>query len=298
MSRYRRLDPHSGWHHITNHAVADEELFLNDQDRHRFVGRVFRGADNYHVVIVAYVLMGNHFHLVLRCPTAGVSRFMHYLESVYAREFNMRHARRGPLFVGDFFNKLILDDGQAMATIRYVHRNPLELGIDIRTYPWSSYPAYTTISQRSDRIDTTFAHRQCGGPDRYRAYVEKDFASDAHRMSDGTRQVILERPKTLDDEIHVLCTLAAGITAVSVEEIVAPRSRARNDARLAIALVAYESRAGFSEDVRRCLGYRSPTSLRTAVKRARDRCESDATFQALVARLRELWATNTMSKAS
>ena len=83
-----------------------------------------------------------------------------------------------------------------------------------------------------------------------------------------------------------------------MQEIVAPRSKARNDARLAVTLIAYESRTGFAEEIRSFLGYRTASALRSAASRARKRADRDPTFQRLIAALRSQWAIETESLAS
>jgi len=289
MSRNHRQDPIEGWHHITNHAVGNEDLFLTDTDRYQFIRRMNEAALKHDVTVVAFCLMGNHFHLVLCCPSAGVSRFMHYLESIYAREFNMRHARRGALVASNFFNKLIHDDGQALATVRYVHRNPLELGIDIRTYPWSSYLGYIGEPKAVFEVDESIRTGLLGGAGAHRNYVETDFEHDAHKMSSGRRSMYRSPPLELDESIMQLCRLAAAVCAVSIEEIVAPRTAARNDARRAVVLIVYESRVGFADELRRHLGYRTAVALRSAVNRSRDHYKNDPLFRRLVTELRAAW---------
>ena len=297
MSRTTRVDPEDCWHHVTNHAVAFEDLFLTDRDRYEFLRRMFEAADKHGVRIVAYCMMGNHFHLVLNCPTAGLSAFMHYLESVYAREFNMRHARRGPLFAGEFHNELILDDGQAIATIRYVHRNALELGIDIRTYPWSSHPAYVSGEDPLGALDMSLVQVLFGSPVGFREYVEADFDSDRLTMAMGVRRVYRSPPATVEASVTELCTVASRIWATERNEVVAPRRGVRNDARLAVALVANESKVGFADELRTLLGHRSASSLRTTATRARARLNTDPTFARPVHELRTRW-TNGDSIAS
>jgi len=298
MSRYPRQDPADGWHHVTNHATGHEQLFLNDTDRVQFLRRVNEASAKYNVTVAAFCLMGNHMHLVLICPEAGLSRFMHYVESIYAREFNMRHARRGALFGQKFHNKLILNDGQALATIRYVHRNPLELGIDIRTYPWSSYRSHIGLDDGLFSVDQLFFKELTGGPVRHRSYVETDFPHDAQTMAMGVRQVDHMVETGFEYFIVGLGEIAARIWATTLEEVLAPRSKARNLARLAVALVAAESSGHRSEQLRQLLGYRSASAFRSAVQSARRRTEQDMHFGGLVVQLRAEWSDRFLRRAS
>ena len=290
MGRYLRQDPIDGWHHITNHAVGKEPLFINDRDRHQFMRRLYESADRHNVDVIAFCLMGNHFHLVLRCPQQGLSECMHYLESIYAREFNKRHARRGALVRRTFHNTLITDEGQALATIRYVHRNPLELGIDIRSYPWSSYRAYAYNDRTFFRPDPLLASEFLGGPGEHRSYVEQDFSHDLHPFAKGETVVQWSPPVSVQSSVRALLEIVSEICAVAVEEIVAPRARVRNDARSATTLIAVESRTGFGQDLCSILGYDTATAMRSHVKRARERTKDDPVFAALVGQIRRLWS--------
>ena len=297
MGRLERQDPTDGWHHITNHAVGNENLFVTDTDRYEFIRLMNEAATRHRVRVIAYCLMGNHFHLVLWCPEAGVSAFMHRLSSIYAREFNLRHARRGALLASRFFNKVIETDAQALATVRYVHRNPLELGIDIRTYPWSSYLAYVGQANAPFVVDETWSSL-LGTPEAHRRYVETDSVNEDVLMASGRRSVFRSPPVDLEGSIIGLCDLASELCDVTMEGLLAPRSSVQNDARLAATLVAYESRFGSTEELRWLLGYRSAASLRSAVRRSRIRISRDSNFRELVFELRSAWACDRSSAVS
>ena len=298
MGRNLRQDPIDGWHHITNHAVGKEALFINDRDRHQFLRRLNESADRHGVDVLAFCLMGNHFHLVLRCPQQGLSPCMHYLESIYAREFNVRHARRGALLRRNFHNKLITDEGQALATIRYVHRNPLELGIDIRSYPWSSYRAYAYNDPSFFRPDPSVTAELLGGSSEHRSYVEQNFPHDNHRFAEGQIVVHSTQPVSIESSVRSLLEIVSDICAVAIEEIVATRARVRNDARSAATLITAESRTGFTEELRSVLGYQSAGAMRNQVKRARERTKLDPEFASLVAQIRRRWSVASEPLAS
>ena len=99
------------------------------------------------VEIVAYCLMGNHFHLLLKqLKENGIVKFMAKFTNSYTKYFNTKHERVGPLFQGVFKAVHIESDEQLLHLSRYVHLNPVtnfkikadELG----SYQWSSYPQY------------------------------------------------------------------------------------------------------------------------------------------------------------
>lgn len=103
------------------------------------------------VDILAFALMPNHFHLLLRqIIEGGIALFTQRLSNSYAKYFNTKHERIGPLFQGVYKSILIETDEQLLHVSRYIHLNPTELVSTkrkaiisfLRHYSWSSYPAY------------------------------------------------------------------------------------------------------------------------------------------------------------
>ena len=82
-------------------------------------------SDLYNVQIHAYVLMENHFHLVLKTPDANLQKFMQRLNTAYTVYFNWRHRRSGHLFQGRYKAILIDADSYLLGLSRYVHLNPV-----------------------------------------------------------------------------------------------------------------------------------------------------------------------------
>lgn len=99
-------------------------------------------AERFDVELWAYVLMGNHYHLVLRTRRPNLSRAAQWLGVSYASWFNARHERKGHLFQGRFKSFLIEDEHYLRTLLLYVHRNPVRAGLVERLadYRWSSYP--------------------------------------------------------------------------------------------------------------------------------------------------------------
>jgi putative transposase len=100
------------------------------------------------VDIIAYCLMPNHFHFLLRQRTEnGISKFIANLSNSYTRFYNIKHKRTGPIFQGKFKAVEVLSDEQIIHLSRYIHLNPFSAGIvtsiqDLLQYPYSSLPEY------------------------------------------------------------------------------------------------------------------------------------------------------------
>jgi REP element-mobilizing transposase RayT len=144
MPRPLRIDTPNGWHHLMNRGIDHGIVFFEDTDRVEFGQRVADMFELFGVRTHAYCLMDTHFHLLCHCPDAGLSEAMQRLGSLYTRHVNDRLGRDGALFRGRFHSRLISDDAHLMATVRYIHRNALDLpGVTrARDYRWSSHRAY------------------------------------------------------------------------------------------------------------------------------------------------------------
>ena len=143
MSRMPRKQCESNIYHVFARGVGRMQIFEDREDNSYFLGLLERMASSESCTILAYCLMGNHFHLVVRMPMNELSEAMRRLEVSYAQYFNEKYERTGTLFQGRFGSEPINSDEQLLAAIRYVHFNPDKAGIaPFDAYEWSSYQDY------------------------------------------------------------------------------------------------------------------------------------------------------------
>ena len=144
MSRAPRPDPIDGWHHVMNRGVDRIAIFHDDIDRTYFLQLIDVVCERFGIEVHSYCLMSNHFHLLIRCPDANVSRLLHDLTGTYARRFNHRNGRVGHLFGARFTSRLVTANAYILNAVRYIHRNPLAIvGVDdCAEHPWSSHDVY------------------------------------------------------------------------------------------------------------------------------------------------------------
>ena len=134
MTRPLRIDVVGGWYHVTARGIERRSVFRNDRDNAHFLELLEEMRERYAVTVHAYVLMGNHYHLLIQTPEANASQALQWLNVSYSAWFNRRHGRCGPLFQGRF--KSVLVDGNggwALEASVYVHLNPVRvkrLGLD------------------------------------------------------------------------------------------------------------------------------------------------------------------------
>ena len=157
MPRTSRIACESSIYHITARGVGQQIIFEDDEDRTEFMRLVERRLPTDGVTVLAWCLMGNHFHLLVRGDLESISQAMRAVLSKYALDFNLRHGRTGHLFQGRFFSEPIKDNAQFLAALRYIHQNPAKAGLSKGCdYRWSSYGQYVN-SDSGGLCDTGLA---------------------------------------------------------------------------------------------------------------------------------------------
>ena len=167
-----RARSESGFYHVFHRGVSLFDIFEDDDDREYSLARLVQYANEFDVEIHAWCLMSNHVHLLLRANHEALSALMRKHGSVYARRFNAKHCRSGPLFEGRFGSVCIETDSQFMAVVRYIHRNPAlhDESAAIKGYRWSSYGEYFTNVPNVCKID--FALSLFGGIEHFLRFHE------------------------------------------------------------------------------------------------------------------------------
>jgi REP element-mobilizing transposase RayT len=109
-----------------------------------FLDTIGEMAERFELDIAAYVLMGNHYHLLLRTRRANLSKSMQWFGVTYTNRFNSLNSHSGHLFQGRFKSMIVQNDAYLLRLSYYIHRNPVRAGIVDRLsdYRWSSYANY------------------------------------------------------------------------------------------------------------------------------------------------------------
>lgn len=144
MGRRQQPKPAGGTFLITNRGTAQTSVFRSDHDRRCFLGLLGQLQKSFEVAVLAYVLMGNHYHLIVRSAGERLAEAMQFLDGAHARRFNASHQRRGALFQGRYDARLLDSEVGLVGAGHYVHLNPVRAGLvaDPAAYPWSSMGAY------------------------------------------------------------------------------------------------------------------------------------------------------------
>ena len=143
MARPIRLEFPGAIYHVTTRGDGGEDIFTDDQDRLQFLTVLGEVVSRAGWIVHAYVLMDNHYHLLVETPNGNLSRGMRQLNGVYTQRFNSIHGSGGRVFQGRFKAILVEPDGALLELCRYIVLNPLRLKAvkNISRYRWSSYRA-------------------------------------------------------------------------------------------------------------------------------------------------------------
>jgi REP element-mobilizing transposase RayT len=143
MARPIRLEFPDAIYHVTTRGNGGEDIFVDDQDRQEFLTVLGEVVSRTGWIVYAYVLMDNHYHMLIETPNGNLSRGMRQLNGVYTQRFNSRHGCGGRVFQGRFKAILVERNGFLLELCRYIVLNPLRLRAVkmISRYKWSSYRA-------------------------------------------------------------------------------------------------------------------------------------------------------------
>jgi putative transposase len=158
MARLPRLTVAGYPHHVIQRGNNRQAIVKADADREVLLELLGENAKKHQVAINAYVLMDNHFHLLLTPETGeGVPLMMQAVGRRYVRYFNDRYQRSGTLWEGRYKSTLIQTDRYLLACMAYLDLNPVRAGMvsDPRQYAWSSHRHF--IGQVNDRRVTPHA---------------------------------------------------------------------------------------------------------------------------------------------
>jgi putative transposase len=167
-----------GIYHLAAHASDIRDLFLSAEDRTTFLDRLALVVERFDLRLVAYALLGNHYHLVLATPGGRVSSALQQLHGWYSQRHNRRHGRSAHLFRAHFFARELTSDADLLGACRYVALNPVAAGLcsEPCAWPWSSAAASAGLAEAALPLDHGPLRAALGDnddwPRRYRELIE------------------------------------------------------------------------------------------------------------------------------
>jgi len=177
MARPLRIQYPGAVYHVTHRGNERKAIFKDDHDRDQFLQILAKSVDTYDTMLHCYVMMPNHFHLLVETPLGNLGEFMRHFNITYTSYFNRQHRRSGHLYQGRYKSFLVEKEAYLSACSRYIHLNPVKVGaIKKRTieaqrdyllrYKWSSLPGYLALGKRNQFITYGFVLEEFGGDTR------------------------------------------------------------------------------------------------------------------------------------
>ncbi len=203
MPRPPRKQFEGALYHVTSRGNGRAQIFFADADHERFLSQLRDCLETHQVILYAYVLMPNHYHLLVRTPLANLARFMQRLNTSYALYSRYRHQKPGHRLEGRYRAKLVQSEEYVATLTRYLHLNPVKvkamrsleeaaLRRYLAAYRWSSYGGYVDECRRESFL--CYDMLNAFGPDmrqarrQYRQYVMACLTKD-----DSDLRTLLDR---------------------------------------------------------------------------------------------------------
>lgn len=152
MRRHARLEIPGIPLHITQRGMNRCAIFVGDEDRRYYLRLLGENAARHDLQIHAYVLMGNHVHLLARSgKLRNVLLAMLQVAQAYFTGFNRRHRRTGALWEGHFKSGLVDSDRFLLTTHRYIELNPVRAAMfeQPERHHWSRVHARLALCEDS-----------------------------------------------------------------------------------------------------------------------------------------------------
>ncbi len=169
MARTIRIQYPGALYHVMCRGDRREAIFEGDGDREVFLETLGEVCGRTGFVIHAYVLMGNHYHLLLETPEGNLVAGMKWFQGTYTQRYNSRNRKTGHLFQGRYKAVPVESEGGSFARVAtYIHLNPARAGlVDLATgsladWRWSSYPAYIGLAKRPEWLGRERLLSACG----------------------------------------------------------------------------------------------------------------------------------------
>lgn len=144
MVRVARKESHTGYYHVMMRGNNRNMIFNNASEKYYFLEQLSLQVEERDVAVIAYCIMDNHVHLLLKSDIESLSEAIKRINIRFARRYNYKYERVGHVFQDRFKSEVIHNDGHLVQVIRYIHNNPVKANMVSKAeeYRWSSYNSY------------------------------------------------------------------------------------------------------------------------------------------------------------
>mgnify|MGYP003804015325 FL=1 len=151
MPRTRRLKSETGIYHVVLRGINKQTIFEDEEDNEMFLVTVNQYRKQSGYLLLAYCLMGNHIHLLMKTGSEELGQIFRRIGASYVYWYNRKYERTGHLFQDRYKSEAVETDAYLFAVLRYVHQNPLKAGLvkNLEDYPYSSFAEYLGLNDEN-----------------------------------------------------------------------------------------------------------------------------------------------------
>lgn len=133
-----------GYYHVISRGNNREYIFKKDIDKGYFMKLLNESRQTMRFKLIGYVLMDNHYHLLIQTADIKLQKIMHQINNKYSKYFNAMYKRCGHVFQGRYKSSFILNEQYLIKVLAYIHQNPVKAGMikRVEDYKWSSDKFY------------------------------------------------------------------------------------------------------------------------------------------------------------
>nr|WP_312579869.1 transposase [Sedimentibacter sp.] len=162
MPRQARIISNTGIYHIMTSGINKEQIFKKEKHKKRILEIIKILKEDVQYDVIAYCIMDNHIHLLIKAEENELRTLMKKLNVKYAMYYNSAEKRNGHVFQDRFRSEAVEDDKYMLGAIRYIHNNPVKVGIvkSVLEYQWSSAKDY--VNKNSNIIRCKYLNEVMG----------------------------------------------------------------------------------------------------------------------------------------
>jgi REP element-mobilizing transposase RayT len=144
MPKTAREISRTGVYHVMLRGINRQEIFEEKEDYLFFLNLIKKAKEKCSFELLAYCLMDNHVHLLMKEADNSISEIIRIIAGRYGSWYNKKYDRVGHVFQSRFRSECVITPGSMLRVARYIHRNPLKAGICRKPedYEYSSYNEY------------------------------------------------------------------------------------------------------------------------------------------------------------
>lgn len=201
MGRPWREEYQGGIYHVIARGNNKEYIFKESIDKGYFIKQLKETIEGMNYRIFGYVLMDNHYHILIQTMDKKLQEIMHQINNKYSKYFNVKYKRIGHVFQGRYKASLVQDERYLIGVLRYIHQNPVQANIcqAVNVYKWSSDFFYRSGVKGFVNVDVVLNMLDANRNEAIKKYI--DLMSEKEEED-------YEKEKAIGDEAYQIMCLS------------------------------------------------------------------------------------------